>query len=162
MVIKKKNVKLPVRKTKEPISIGIVQSRFHQECTDKMVKFCKTTLIEQGVDTQDIDHIQVPGALEIPIALKAFALEDKYDVLIAIGCVIRGETYHFELVAQQSATGISQVALENAIPIINAVLTVENATQLLTRQEVKAVEAAHAAIEMADTLRPFLYSDMLI
>ena len=97
-------------------------------------------------------RLQVPGALEVPVALKALAESEDFDALVAIGCVIRGETYHFELVANESGAGVTRVALDHRIPIANAILTVENEAQAWARAEDKGRDAARVAIEMANLL----------
>jgi 6,7-dimethyl-8-ribityllumazine synthase len=94
----------------------------------------------------------VPGALEVPVALMAMADKLKFDALIALGCIIRGETYHFELVANESGTGVSRVALDYQIPIANAILTTENLGQAIARQTDKGRDAARVAVEMANLL----------
>ncbi len=99
-----------------------------------------------------IHHVMVPGALEVPVALQALAEQDEYDALIALGCIIRGETYHFELVANESGAGVSRVALDYHIPVANAILTTENLEQALARQTEKGRDAAHVAVEMANLL----------
>ncbi len=94
----------------------------------------------------------MPGALEIPVALKALAESEDYDALIALGCIIRGETYHFELVANESGAGVSRVALDHQLPIANAILTVENEAQAWARAEDKGRDAARVAVEMANLM----------
>jgi 6,7-dimethyl-8-ribityllumazine synthase len=105
-----------------------------------------------GVPEKQIDHVMVPGALEVPIALQAMAEKDKYDALIALGCIIRGETYHFELVANESGAGVSRVALDYQLPIANAIITTENVEQAVARQTDKGRDAATVAVEMANLL----------
>jgi 6,7-dimethyl-8-ribityllumazine synthase len=105
-----------------------------------------------GVLPKHIEHITVPGALEVASALQAMAEQDKFDALIALGCIIRGETYHFELVANESGAGVTRIALDNQIPIANAILTVENMAQAQARQTDKGVDAANVAVEMANLL----------
>jgi 6,7-dimethyl-8-ribityllumazine synthase len=131
------------------IVIGIVQSRFNEEITTALREACITELIEGGVSHHNITLIQVPGALEIPITLQALAASAKYTCLVALGCVIRGETYHFELVSNESASGINRVSLDYGIPIINAVITTENTVQAIVRQDEKGRDAAKAALEMS-------------
>ena len=99
-----------------------------------------------------MDHVQVPGALEVPVALQALAEKGGYDGLVAVGCVIRGETYHFELVANESAAGVSRVALDYRLPVANAILTTENLEQATARQIEKGRDAARAVIEMCNLL----------
>ena len=94
----------------------------------------------------------VPGALEVPLALQALAEKNNYDALIALGCIIRGETYHFELVANESGAGVTRVALDYHLPIANAILTVENLEQAVARQTDKGRDAARVAVEMANLM----------
>jgi 6,7-dimethyl-8-ribityllumazine synthase len=130
--------------------IGIVQARFNQGVTDALAKACHEELLKRGVQERNIDHVLVPGALEVPIALQAMAEKGGYDALVALGCVIRGETYHFELVSNESAAGVTRVALDYQLPIANAILTTENMEQALARQDEKGRDAALVAIEMAN------------
>ena len=139
------------------LRIGIVQARFNADITDAMTEACLGELMQRGVKAKNVTLVQVPGALEVPFALQGLAARAQYDALIAIGCVIRGETYHFELVANESGAGVSRVSLDFSLPIANAILMVENAKQAKTRQTEKAVDAARTAIEMA-LLTPALYS----
>ncbi len=132
--------------------IGMVQARFNPSVTDALVAACKDELLKLGVLDKHIDLVQVPGALEVPLALQALAEQDRYDALVALGCVIRGETYHFELVANESGAGVSRVALDGQIPIANAILTTENLEQALARQDEKGRDAARVAVEMANLL----------
>jgi 6,7-dimethyl-8-ribityllumazine synthase len=132
--------------------IGIVQARFNQGVTDTLAKACREELLARGVAADDIEHVLVPGALEVPVALQALAEKGGYDALIALGCIIRGETYHFELVANESAAGVTRVALEYQLPVANAILTTENMEQALARQVDKGRDAAQVAIEMANLL----------
>ena len=101
---------------------------------------------------KDLTLVEVPGALEIPLALKMLADSDDFDALVALGCVIRGETYHFELVCNESGAGVSRVALDHQVPIANAILTVENEAQAWARAEDKGRDAARVAVGMADLL----------
>ncbi len=132
--------------------IGIVQARFNDSITDALAHACKAELIALGVLEKHIHLVQVPGALEIPVALQAMAESDKFDALIALGCIIRGETYHFELVANESAAGITRVGLDFQLPIANAVLTTDTVGQALARQTEKGADAARVAVEMANLL----------
>jgi 6,7-dimethyl-8-ribityllumazine synthase len=132
--------------------IGIVQARFNQGVTNALAKACWDELLARGVQEKNIHHFQVPGALEVPVALQALAEKDDYDALIALGCIIRGETYHFELVANESAAGITRLALDYQLPIANAILTTENMEQAIARQVEKGKDAALVAIEMANLL----------
>jgi 6,7-dimethyl-8-ribityllumazine synthase len=131
------------------LRIGLVQARFNRSLTDALNEACLNELQRLGVCVEHIKHITVPGALEIPVALMALADSDDFDALIALGCVIRGETYHFELVANESAAGVGRVALDHVIPVVNAILTVESQAQAWARAAEKGVDAARVAIEMA-------------
>ncbi|HEX4779841.1 MAG TPA: 6,7-dimethyl-8-ribityllumazine synthase [Usitatibacter sp.] len=139
--------------------VAIVWSRFNEEIVRALVTACDRELLELGVAADHIDAVSVPGALEIPLALQALALERRgfatmrYDALVALGAVIRGETFHFEIVATESARGILDVQLETGVPIANGVLTTENEEQARERAPVKGAEAARVAVEMANTLR---------
>jgi 6,7-dimethyl-8-ribityllumazine synthase len=134
------------------LTVGIVQARFNAGITDALAAACKAELQRLGVAEKRITLVQVPGALEVPIALQALAEKLKFDALIALGCIIRGETYHFELVANESGAGVSRVALDFQIPIANAILTTENMDQAVARQTDKGRDAARVAIEMANLM----------
>lgn len=134
------------------LTIGMVQARFNETITNALAAACKAELLALGVAEKNIDLVQVPGALEVPVALMAMAEKLKYDALVALGCIIRGETYHFELVANQSGAGVSQVALDYQLPIANAILTTENLAQAIARQTEKGRDAARVAVEMANLL----------
>ncbi len=134
------------------LQIGIVQARFNESITNALAQACTAELVALGVQAKDIDHVFVPGALEVPLALQALAARGKHDALIALGCVIRGETYHFELVANESAAGVSRVALDYQLPIANVILTTENLHQAIARQSDKGVDAARVVVEMANLL----------
>jgi 6,7-dimethyl-8-ribityllumazine synthase len=134
------------------LKVGIVQARFNAAITDALARACKTELLALGVAEKDIDHVTVPGALEVPVALQALAEKAGYDALVAIGCIIRGETYHFELVANESGAGVTRVSLDYQLPIANAILTTENMPQAIARQEEKGRDAARVAVEMANLL----------
>ena len=136
----------------EGLRIGIVRARFNESLTAKLVEACMAELERLDVDKRDVTLITVPGALEIPLALKAMAESGDYDALVALGCVIRGETYHFELVANESGAGVSRVALDHRVPIANAILTVENEAQAWARADGKGRDAARVAVEMANLL----------
>lgn len=134
------------------LTIGLVQARFNAAVTDPLAQACRAELIELGVAEKNIDLVQVPGALEVPLALMAMAEKSRYDALIALGCIIRGETYHFELVADQSGAGVTRVGLDYQLPIANAILTTENMEQAVARQIEKGRDAARVAVEMANLL----------
>ena len=140
------------------LRVGIAWSRFNEEIVRELLTACDRQLVELGVAAEDIDVVSVPGALELPLALQALALErrgfaHRYDALVALGAVVRGETYHFEVVANESARGIVEVQLETGIPIANAVLTTNDEAQAKERAAVKGAEAARVAVEMANLLR---------
>src|SRR5258705_6888012 len=141
------------------LRVGIVWSRFNEEIVRELLTACDKELVDLGVSAENIDVVSVPGALEIPLALQALALERRgfasrrYDALVALGCVVRGETYHFEVVSNESARGILDVQLETGVPVANGVLTSDTEAQALVRAPVKGAEAARAAVEMANTLR---------
>lgn len=135
------------------LRIGIVQARFNQGITDALVIACRNELLQLGVAEDHIEHVQVAGALEVPLALQALAETDRFDALVALGCVIRGETYHFELVCNESAAGVTRVGLDQHIPIANAILTTENLSQAVARQDDKGRDAAQVAVEMARLLQ---------
>jgi len=134
------------------LRVGIVQARFNTSVTEALAQACRQELLALGVTEKHVELVTVPGALEIPVALQAMAESNRYDALIALGCVIRGETFHFELVAQESAAGVTRVALDYQLPIANAILTTENMAQAEARQTEKGLEAARAAVEMANLL----------
>jgi len=134
------------------LRIGIVQARWNAAITDTLAQACLAELEAVGVSSRHIRHVTVPGALEIPVALMTMADSDEYDALIALGCIIRGETYHFELVANESGAGVTRVSLDHQIPIANAILTVENEAQALERARDKGRDAARVAVEMANLM----------
>ena len=134
------------------LTIGIVQARFNAGVTNALADACKAELLALGVEEKNITLLQVPGALEIPVALQALAEQLKYHALIALGCIIRGETYHFELVANEAGASVSRIALDYQIPIANAILTTENLDQAVARQTDKGRDAARVAVEMANLL----------
>ena len=134
------------------LRIGIVQARFNAAITDKLAQTCLAELAALGVAAKHVKHVTVPGALEVPLALAALADSEEHDALIALGCIIRGETYHFELVANESGAGVTRVSLDHEVPIANAILTVENEAQAWARAEDKGRDAARVAVEMANLL----------
>ncbi len=135
------------------LKIGIVVSRFNTDVGEGLLSACSAALVKHGVREADVRIVTVPGALEAPLALQKLAQSGKYDALIALGAVIRGETYHFELVANQSASGITNVQLDTGVPIANGILTTEDDDQALARMAQKGADCALAAIEMANLLR---------
>ncbi len=140
------------RMSGQKLIIGIVQARFNETIPEALASACIAELLALGVQEKYIDHVVVPGALEVPLALQAMAEKSKYDALIALGCIVRGETYHFELVANESGAGVSRVALDYQLPIANAILTTENLAQAVARQTDKGRDAARVAVEMANLL----------
>ncbi|MDQ3060280.1 MAG: 6,7-dimethyl-8-ribityllumazine synthase [Pseudomonadota bacterium] len=136
----------------QDLSIGIVQARFNESVTNALAQACLQELAALGVSEENITHVQVPGALEVPCALQALAESETFDALIALGCIIRGETYHFELVANESGAAVTRLALDYQLPIANAILTVENMAQAVARQDEKGRDAARVAVEMANLL----------
>jgi 6,7-dimethyl-8-ribityllumazine synthase len=139
------------------LRIGIVWSRFNEEIVQALVTACDKQLVELGVAAGDIDVVSVPGALEIPLALQVLAHErrgftHRYDALVALGAVVRGDTYHFEVVSNESARGILDVQLETGVPVANGVLTTDTEDQARARVS-KGAEAARVAVEMANILR---------
>lgn len=138
------------------LNIAVVQARFNTDVTQALWQACQAELLRLGVAAENIHHYSVPGALEVPSMLSALAqsTQHQYDALIALGCIIRGETYHFELVANESGAGVRQVALQFDVPIANAILTVENMAQAVARQTDKGRDAAQVAVEMANLVQP--------
>lgn len=134
------------------LRIGIVQARFNEDITNALFAACHSELLALGVIAKNIEHVKVPGALEVPLALQAMAERDDFDALIALGCIIRGETYHFELVANESGAGVTRIGLDHHLPIANAILTTENLDQAVARQTDKGRDAARVAVEMAHIL----------
>jgi 6,7-dimethyl-8-ribityllumazine synthase len=132
------------------VRVGIVQARFNSEVGDALFNACVAELKELGILDEDILHVTVPGALEIPLALQKLADTQQFDALVALGAVIRGETYHFELVSNESGAGITRIGLDYGIPIANAVLTTENDEQAHARMREKGRDAARVAVEMAN------------
>ena len=138
------------------LHIGIVQARFNEDITNTLAQACKAELAALGVDAEHIHHVFVPGALEVPLALQALADMGQFDALVALGCIIRGETYHFELVANESGAGVSRVALDYHIPIANAIITTEDMPQAVARQTDKGRDSARVAVEMAQLMAKLL------
>ena len=135
------------------LKIGIVMSRFNADVGEGLLSSCTAALVKHGVAPSDVIIATVPGALEAPLVLQKMAQTGKYDALVALGAVIRGETYHFEIVSNEMASGISSVQLETGVPIANGILTTENDDQALARMMEKGADCAIAAIEMANLLK---------
>ena len=134
----------------EGLRIGIVQSRFNRPICDELRVACLEELRRLGVAEADVFVCTVPGALEIPLALRNLAVSEEFDALIGLGAVVRGETYHFEVVADQSAAGLMQLGLQTGVPIANAILTVDTEAQAHARTREKGTDAARVAVEMAN------------
>ncbi|RPI46060.1 MAG: 6,7-dimethyl-8-ribityllumazine synthase [Betaproteobacteria bacterium] len=135
------------------LRIGIVMARFNREVGEGLLSACAAALRKHGVADADMLIATVPGALELPLALQKLANSGRFDALIALGAVVRGETYHFEIVSNESASGITTVQLDTGIPIANGVLTTDNDQQAEVRMTQKGTDCAEAAIEMANLLR---------
>ena len=135
------------------LRVGIVMSRFNPDVCEGLLSAAVTELLRLGVADEDILITTVPGALEIPLVLQTLADSEDFDALIALGAVIRGETYHFEIVSNEMAAGINRVGLDTGMPIANGVLTTEDDDQALARMQEKGTDCAQAAIEMAHLLR---------
>lgn len=142
------------------LRIAIVRSLFNSEMTDNLEEFCRQTLLQEGVKKENIFSVTVPGALEIPIAADALARTKKYDALIALGVILKGSTYHFEIVANESARGCMEVSLKHGIPVICQIIaayTIEQARERTGENTFnKGIEAAHGAIAIASTLSAIL------
>jgi 6,7-dimethyl-8-ribityllumazine synthase len=135
------------------LTVGIVMSRFNPDIGEGLLSACVEELKRLGVAEDDIEIATVPGALESPLALQTMAQSDRYDALIALGAVIRGETYHFEVVSNDSCRALMEVQLDTGIPIANGILTCENDDQALARTHQKGTDCAQAAVEMVNLLR---------
>jgi len=135
------------------LRIGIVMSRFNQDVCEGLLSACVDELLRLGVAEDDLLITTVPGALEIPLVLQKLAGTDDFDALVALGAVIRGETYHFEIVSNEMASGINQVGLDTGMPIANGVLTTEDDDQALARMQEKGSDCAQTAVEMVNLLR---------
>jgi 6,7-dimethyl-8-ribityllumazine synthase len=135
------------------LRVGIVVGRFNREIGEALLASCSAALARHGVRASDTRVVTVPGALEVPLALQKMANTGKYDALIALGAVIRGETYHFEIVSNESASGITTVALDTGVPVANGILTTDNEAQARERVGQKGADCAAAAVEMARLLK---------
>jgi 6,7-dimethyl-8-ribityllumazine synthase len=135
------------------LRIGIAQSRFNSEVCEGLLGACRAQLLKQGVREDDITLATVPGALEIALVLQRMAQSGRFDALIALGAVIRGDTYHFEVVANESARCVGEVQLHTGVPVANAMLTTDTDEQAIARMHAKGSEAALVAIEMVNLLR---------
>jgi 6,7-dimethyl-8-ribityllumazine synthase len=135
------------------LRIGIVQARWNAQTGEVLLAQCTARLAQLGVAAAAITVVSVPGSLEVPLCLQKLAQSGAYDALIALGAVIRGDTYHFEIVANESAAGIGSVQLETGVPIANGILTTDTEQQARQRAEGKGRDCAEVAVEMANLLR---------
>jgi 6,7-dimethyl-8-ribityllumazine synthase len=135
------------------LRVAIVAGRFNANIGEGLLGSCVSELLARGLIAENILITKVPGALEMPLTLQALAATGRYDALVALGAVIRGDTYHFEIVSNEMAAGITSVQLDSGIPIANGVLTTNTDEQAEVRMEIKGRECAQAAIEMANLLR---------
>ena len=135
------------------LRVGIVVGRFNREVGEGLLAACTAALTKQGVRASDIRVVTVPGALEVPLALQKMANTGHFDALVALGAVIRGETYHFEVVSNESASGITTVALDTGVPVANGILTTNDEEQALKRVAQKGEDCALVAIEMANLMK---------
>lgn len=132
------------------LRVAIVRARFNAPIGEAELDACRGRLGELGVRPEDVRVVDVPGALEVPLALQKLAGTGRYHALIALGAVIRGETYHFEVVSNESAAGIMQVQLDTGIPVANGILTTDTDAQAEVRAAAKGRDCADAAVEMAN------------
>ena len=135
------------------LRIGIVVGRFNREIGDALLEACKGALAKHGVRASETRVVTVPGALEVPLALQKMANTGRFDGLVALGAVIRGDTYHFEIVANESASGITTVALDTGVPVANGILTTEDEAQAKARVAQKGADCAAVVIEMARLMK---------
>ena len=135
------------------LAVGIVMSRFNQDVGEGLLSACTAELKRLGVADADIEIATVPGALEIPLILQTMAQSDRYDALIALGAVIRGDTYHFEVVSNDACRAVMEVQLDTGVPIANGILTCDTDEQALARTQSKGADCAQAAVELANLLQ---------
>ena len=135
------------------LRIGVVMSRFNPVVCHGLRDACLDELIKLGVAAEDITLVTVPGALEIPLVLQTMAQSRRFDALVALGAVIRGDTYHFEVVSNDACRAVMEVQLETGVPVANGILTCENDDQALARMQQKGSDCAQAAVEVANLLR---------
>ncbi|MGI4813112.1 MAG: 6,7-dimethyl-8-ribityllumazine synthase [Janthinobacterium lividum] len=132
------------------LRIGVVQSRFNESICNSLAEACIEELERLGVEGKDVLLLTVPGALEIPIVLQKLAQSGQFDALVGLGAVIRGETYHFELVSNEAAAGLSRLALDFGVPVANGILTTDTDEQAIARMAEKGRDAARVAVELAN------------
>lgn len=135
------------------VRVGIVMARFNLDICEGLLSACADTLLTLGVAREDMHIVTVPGALEIPLVLQTMGRSGRFDALVALGAVIRGETYHFELVSNEMGAGVTRVGLDTGIPIANGVLTTEDDDQAIARMHEKGADCARTAVEMANLLK---------
>ena len=135
------------------LAVGVVMSRFNQDIGEGLLAACTGELKRLGVAEGDIEIAAVPGALEIPLVLQTMAQSRRFDALVALGAVIRGDTYHFEVVSNDACRAVMEVQLETGVPVANGILTCENDDQALARMQQKGSDCAQAAVEVANLLR---------
>ena len=135
------------------LTVGIVMARFNQDIGEGLLSACTDELLQLGVARSDIRIVTVPGALEIPLVLQTMANSGKYDALVALGAVIRGETYHFELVSNEMGAGVTRIGLDTGLPIANGVLTTEDDDQAIARMREKGSDCARTVVEMSNLLK---------
>ena len=135
------------------IRVGIVMARFNLNIGEGLLSACTDELLNLGVARSDIRIVTVPGALEIPLVLQTMANSGDYDALVALGAVIRGETYHFELVSNEMGAGVTRIGLDTGLPIANGVLTTEDDNQAIARMREKGSDCARTVVEMSNLLK---------
>jgi len=135
------------------IRVGIVMARFNLNIGEGLLSACTDELLQLGVTRGDIRIVTVPGALEIPLVLQTMAKSGDYDALVALGAVIRGETYHFELVSNEMGAGVTRIGLDTGLPIANGVLTTEDDDQAIARMREKGSDCARTVVEMSNLLK---------
>ena len=135
------------------LTVGIVMSRFNQDICEGLLAACTNELKRLGVAEGDIEIATVPGALELPLVLQTMAQSRRFDALVALGAVIRGDTYHFEVVSNDACRAVMEVQLDTGVPVANGILTCENDDQALARTQQKGSDCAQAAVEVANLLR---------
>ncbi len=135
------------------IRVGIVMARFNVNIGEGLLSACTDELLQLGVSPGDIRIVTVPGALEIPLVLQTMAKSGDYDALVALGAVIRGETYHFELVSNEMGAGVTRIGLDTGMPIANGVLTTEDDDQAISRMREKGSDCARTVVEISNLLK---------
>ena len=135
------------------LRVGIVMARFNLNIGEGLLSACTDELLQLGVARSDIRIVTVPGALEIPLVLQTMANSGDYDALVALGAVIRGETYHFELVSNEMGAGVTRIGLDTGLPIANGVLTTEDDDQAIARMREKGSDCARTVVEMSNLLK---------